>query len=175
MSLPALNGTARLIDDPELRYSAAGKAVAKIRLAFNSRKKNDAGEWVDADSFFIDGKVFGQTAENIAESLARGMEVTVSGRLRTEKWENQQGEKRSAPALLIDSIGPTLTYATAKVEKNPAGGQRQAGVTPGQGNVTPDPWANARPANGQQQGGGWGGGQQQPAAQGAGYSDQPPF
>jgi single-strand DNA-binding protein len=174
MSLPTLNGTARLIDDPELRYSAAGKAVAKIRLAFNSRKKNDAGEWADADSFFIDGKVFGQAAENIAESLARGMEVTVSGRLRTEKWENQQGEKRSAPALLIDSIGPTLARATAKVTKNPAGGRSEGSSFAGTKSPEQDPWAGAKSANGQQQGGGWGGGQQQPAAQG-GYSEEPPF
>lgn len=140
MSLPIMSGTARLIDDPELRYSPTGKAVVKVRLAFNSRKKDEAtGEWVDADSFFVDGRAFGQAAENIAESLGRGIEVTVSGRLRTEKWENQQGEKRSAPALLIDSIGASLSRATAKVTKT----QRQQD---GQQAPPADPWAGAKPA-----------------------------
>lgn len=95
MSLPTLNGTARLIEDPELRFGAgSGKAVVKVRLAFNSRKKDpNTGEWTDSDSFFIDGKAFDQAAENIAETLQRGMEVVVSGRLRTEKWETKEGRR----------------------------------------------------------------------------------
>jgi single-strand DNA-binding protein len=117
-----MNGIARLIDDPEMRFSAAGKAVVKVRLAFNSRRRDPAtNEWVDSDSFFIDGKAFDQAAQNIADSLGKGMEVVVSGRLKTEKWETRDGEKRSAPALLIDSIGPSLRYATASVQKAQGG------------------------------------------------------
>ncbi|MFD7855213.1 single-stranded DNA-binding protein [Streptomyces microflavus] len=177
MSLPTMHGTARLIDDPELRFGAgSGKAVVRVRLAFNSRKKDKAtGEWVDGDTFFVDGKAFDQAAEHIAESLSRGMEVVVSGRLRTEKWETGQGEKRSAPALLIDAIGPSLARATATVTKAPSsgGGQGQGReefqrVRAQQGASADDPWASGAPAAAPA-GGGWGG------AQGGGYSDEPPF
>lgn len=174
MSLPSLNGTARLIEDPELRFGANGKAIAKVRLAFNSRKKDPAtNEWIDSDSFFIDGKAFDQAAENIAGSLTRGMEVVVSGRLRTEKWESKEGEKRSAPALMIDSIGPSLRFATAAVTKTSGGGQsgygqQNQGQQParqaqGQGSAQ-DPWSQSQ---GGQQGGGWG--------NGSAAVDEPPF
>jgi single-strand DNA-binding protein len=161
MSLPTLNGTARLIDAPELRFSAQGKAVVKVRLAFNARRKDPAtNEWVDGDSFFIDGKAFDKAAENIAESLDKGMEVVVSGRLKTERWETREGEKRSGPSLLIDSIGPSLRFATARVEKASGSGQgkqeayqaaRQASSREGM----EDPWAQPPPA-GQAGGGVWG-------------------
>ena len=181
MSLPVLNGTARLIEDPELRFAAgSGKAVVRVRLAFNSRKKNQStGEWEDADSFFVDGKAFEQAAENIAATLARGMEVVVSGRLRTEKWESGQGEKRSAPALMIDSIGPSLRFATARVEKSGGGQQqrqevqqaaRQQGRAQQGAAPAADPWASGAPASASA--GGWGSG----AQGGAPYAgDEPPF
>ena len=168
MSLPVLNGTARLIEDPELRFAAgSGKAVVRVRLAFNSRKKNQStGEWEDADSFFVDGKAFEQAAENIAATLARGMEVVVSGRLRTEKWESGQGEKRSAPALMIDSIGPSLRFATARVEKSGGGQQQrpevqQAARQQGQASAE-DPWASGTPGTGRQAQQGWGSGGDEP-------------
>jgi len=126
MSLPTLNGTARLIDTPELRFSPAGKAVVRVRMAFNARRKDDSGQWVDGDSFFIDGKAFDQHAERIAESLEKGMEVVVSGRLKTDQWTNREGEKRSGPSLLIDAIGPALRYATAQVTKAGQGGGQEA-------------------------------------------------
>lgn len=159
MSLPTMNGTARLIDDPELRFGAgSGKAVVKVRLAFNSRKKDPAsGEWVDDASFFIDGKAFDRAAENIAESLQRGLEVVVSGRLKTESWEDRQtGDKRSKAVLLIDSIGPALRSATAKVSKaSSSSGQQayaQARQAQGQASVQ-DPWSSSTP--GGQPAGGW--------------------
>ncbi|WP_448333544.1 single-stranded DNA-binding protein [Streptomyces sp. DSM 41534] len=162
--LPTLNGTARLIDEPDLRYAASGGAVVKIRLAFNSRKKDPSGEWKDDASFFVTGVVFGQAAENIAASLQRGMEVVVSGRMKTDSWE-KDGEKKSTPSLLLDSIGPSLRFATARVEKAGGSGSgreqfQQARQQQGSG----DPWASGAPAGG----GGWGGG-------GAGASDEPPF
>lgn len=169
MSLPTLNGTARLIDAPELRFAAgSGKAVVKVRLAFNARKKDPAsGEWVDGDSFFIDGKAFDKAAENIAETLDKGMEVVVSGRLRTEKWETKEGEKRSAPALLIDSIGPSLRSATAKVTK--------ASGNSGQGGGRQE-FQQARQQQSAGSGDPWGAGAQQ-AGQTAGSwgGDEPPF
>ncbi|MFF9003731.1 single-stranded DNA-binding protein [Streptomyces achromogenes] len=171
MSLPTLNGTARLIDNPELRFSAQGTAVVKLRLAFNARRKDDNGQWVDGDVFFIDGTVFGQYAQNITDSLEKGMEVVVSGRLRTERWETREGEKRSGPSLLVDSIGPSLRNATAKVTKASGGsgtGQRDArqavqrGANSGAGE---DPWASSATAG---QAGAWGAGS-------GGYSDEAPF
>lgn len=178
MSLPTMHGTARLIDDPELRFGAgSGKAVVRVRLAFNSRKKDKAtNEWVDGDTFFIDGKAFDQAAEHIAETLTRGMEVVVSGRLRTEKWETGQGEKRSAPALLIDAIGPSLARATAAVAKAGSGGQGQGReefqrARQEQGAVSAeDPWASGAPASAPA--GGWGSGTQ---GGGAYAGDEPPF
>ncbi|MFE1949974.1 single-stranded DNA-binding protein [Streptomyces sp. NPDC059524] len=163
MSLPTMNGTARLIEAPELRFSAQGKAIVKVRLAFNARRKDQVtGDWVDGDSFFVDGKAFDRAAENIAESLDKGMEVVVSGRLRTEKWETQQGEKRSATALLIDAIGPSLRAATVRVEKAGGSGQGKqdayrAAQAASSREGMDDPWGSTPAAGGQQSAGGWGG------------------
>ncbi|MFB7738276.1 single-stranded DNA-binding protein [Streptomyces sp. NPDC056112] len=171
MSLPNVNGTARLIEDPQLRYSASGSAVVTVRLAFNSRKKDQSGQWVDDATCFLDGKVFGQAAENLAESVARGLEVVVSGRLKTESWE-QDGAKRSKTVLLVDSIGPALRYATAKVSKASGGGGQGGGQRGGSGGgrqggaPAEDPWAQSSAQGGQA--GGWGGGS-------GGYSDEAPF
>lgn len=145
MSLPMMSGTGRLIDDPELRFTPSGKAVAKVRLAFNSRRKNpQTNEWEDGDVFFVDGTVWGQEAENLAESLSRGVEVVVIGRLKTRKYETREGEKRSVVELAVDSIGPTLKYATAQVRrmdrKSQDGGAPSAGFD--------DPWATGTPAGG---------------------------
>lgn len=165
MSLPTLNGTARLIEDPDLRFAASGGAVVKVRLAFNSRKKDpNTGEWKDDASFFVTGTAFGQAAENIAETLTRGLEVVVSGRMKTDSWETKQGEKRSGPALFIDSIGPSLRSATAKVSKASSSGGgsgrqefQQARQQAGSG----DPWGAAAQQAGQAAGS-WGGGDEPP-------------
>ncbi|RKT85622.1 single-strand DNA-binding protein [Saccharopolyspora antimicrobica] len=118
MALPNLHGVARLTADPELKFAASGTAVCTLTLAFNSRRQNrQTGEWEDARVHFQRAKAFGQFAENIAESLTKGTEVSVSGRLETEQWTNEQGEKRSAAMLLLDSIGPELRRATARVHK----------------------------------------------------------
>lgn len=159
--LPTLNGTARLIEDPELRYAASGGAVARVRLAFNSRKKDQAGQWVDDASFFVTGTAFGQAAENIAATLQKGMEVVVSGRMKTDSWE-KDGRKESRSALLLDSVGPSLRFATARVEKTSgsgAGRQEFQQARQQQGAASGDPWA--APAGG---GGGWaaGGGDEAP-------------
>jgi single-strand DNA-binding protein len=162
-----------LVDDPELRFTPSGVAVAKFRIASTPRVfDKQTNEWKDGDALFLTCSVWRQAAENVAESLAKGVRVIVQGRLKQRSYEDREQVKRTVYEIDVDEVGPTLARATAKVEKNPAGGgQRQAST-----NVEGDPWANARPANGQQQGGGWGGAQQQqPAAQGAGYSDQPPF
>ncbi|MGC9538531.1 single-stranded DNA-binding protein [Streptomyces sp. UG1] len=159
-----------LVDDPELRFTPSGAAVAKFRVASTPRiYDKQTNEWKDGDSLFLTCSVWRQAAENVAESLAKGVRVIVQGRLKQRSYEDREGVKRTVYELDVDEVGPSLARATAKVEKNrPNGGNRG-------GSPTDDPWSTSTPANGQPQGGGWGG-SQQPAAQGrGGYSDEPPF
>ncbi|MFH9012511.1 single-stranded DNA-binding protein [Streptomyces sp. NPDC017943] len=164
-----------LVDDPELRFTPAGAAVAKFRVASTPRVYDrQTNEWKDGESLFLTCSVWRQAAENVAESLARGTRVIVQGRLKQRSYEDREGVKRTVYELDIDEVGVSLARATATVTKNPAGGSTGSrGSAPAD-----DPWANAKPANGQQQGGGWGStppAQQQPATQGAGHSETPPF
>lgn len=161
-----------LVDDPELRFTPAGAAVAKFRIASTPRVFNKTtNEWEDGDALFLTCSVWRQAAENVAESLARGMRVIVQGRLKQRSYEDREGVKRTVYELDVEEVGPSLTRATAKVTKNvPNGGGQQQG-----GGTSSDPLAGAKPANGQQQDGGWQATQQQPAAQGVGSSDTPPF
>ena len=162
-----------LVDDPELRFTPSGAAVAKFRVASTPRVFNrETNEWKDGESLFLTCSVWRQAAENVAESLQRGMRVIVQGRLKQRSYEDREGVKRTVYELDVDEVGASLTYATAAVTKKTGGGQQQGGGD------SSDPWAGAKPTNGQQQGGGWGStppAQQQPAQQGAGYSDEPPF
>lgn len=143
MSLPTITGVARLTDDPELRYSPSGVAVCKVRLAFNSRKRDENGQWVDGDTFFVDGSVFRQEAENVAESLTRGLEVVVTGRLKTRRYETKDGDKRSVVELMVDGIGPTLKFATASVKKL---SRASSGSAPS-GGAADDPWTTGGTRN----------------------------
>jgi single-strand DNA-binding protein len=149
MSLPTMSGTGRLVADPDLRFGASGIAVVKVNLAFNSRKKQDDGTYVDDKVFFVEGVAFKQLAEHVAECLTRGMEVNVSGRLVTEQWNDKNtGDKRSKTSLLLDAIGPNLAFATAQVKKmERSGGQSGGGQQPSRGSAAaePDPWASDSP------------------------------
>src|SRR5207237_5718091 len=107
MTLPTLSGVGRLTGDAELRFTPSGTAVAKVSLAFNARKKDENGNWTDGDVFFVTGTLFNKAAENAAETYTKGVEVVVTGRLKTRQWETDQGEKRSMTELLIDAIGPS--------------------------------------------------------------------
>ena len=162
-----------LVDDPELRFTPSGAAVAKFRVASTPRVFNrETNEWKDGEALFLTCSVWRQAAENVAESLQRGTRVIVQGRLKQRSYEDREGVKRTVYELDVDEVGASLTYATAAVTKKTGGGQQQGGGD------SSDPWAGAKPTNGQQQGGGWGStppAQQQPAQQGAGYSDEPPF
>src|SRR6266567_849451 len=110
--------TGNLVDDPELRFTPAGQPVARFRVASTPRFRDNAtGEWKDGDSLFLTCNVWRQAAENAAESLTRGMRVIVSGRLRQRSYETREGEKRTVFELDVDEIGPSLKYATAKVQK----------------------------------------------------------
>ena len=125
-----------LVDDPQLRYAANGSAVANFRVASTPRfRDQQSGEWKDGDSLFLTCNVWRQPAENVAESLQRGMRVIVSGRLRQRSYETREGEKRTVYEIEVDEVGPSLRSASAKVTRSArSGGQ---GGAPRQD----DPWA----------------------------------
>ncbi len=105
-----------LVDDPELRFTPSGVAMAKIRMAVNRRWRGQDGEWQENTSFFT-GTIWREQAEQAAESLQKGARVIVTGRLEQRSWENEQGEKRSVVEIQVDEIGPSLRWATATVNK----------------------------------------------------------
>lgn len=144
MSLPIMTGIGRCTADVELRFASNGTAVCSANLAFNSRRKNNTtGEWEDGDVFFVRATAFRELAEHMAESLTRGCEVVVSGRLKTDQWEDKNGDRRSAVSLLVDGIGPNLRYATADVKKAERSG---GGAFGGSSAPADDPWGSAPPA-----------------------------
>ena len=142
-----------LVDDPELRFTPAGQPVARFRVASTPRfRDNSTGEWKDGDSLFLTCNVWRQAAENVAESLTRGMRVIVSGRLRQRSYETKEGEKRTVYEVEVDDVGPSLRNASAKVNRasrnGSGGGQgRPPGGQGGQGGADTDPWASDSPGN----------------------------
>jgi len=163
-----------LVDDPQLRYTPTGQAVANFRIASTPRwQDRQSGEWKDGDSLFLSCNVWRQAAENVAESLQRGMRVIVQGRLRQRSYETKEGEKRTVYEIEVDEVGPSLRNASAKVTKSTrstggggfggsqsgGGGGGQSGYGGGGGRPADDPWASSDAG---------GGG-------GDGFSDEPPF
>ena len=169
-----------LVDDPELRFTPAGAAVAKFRVASTPRTfDKQTNEWKDGESLFLTCSVWRQAAENCAETLQRGMRVIVQGRLKQRSYEDREGVKRTVYELDVEELGPSLRSATAKVTK--AGGGSGQGQGQGQGQrgtrqaaqqgasaSADDPWSSSAPAGGQQ--GGWGSGGGQEA-----WAQDPPF
>jgi single-strand DNA-binding protein len=169
-----------LVDDPELRFTPTGQAVARFRIASTPRfMDRQTNEWKDGESLFLTCNVWRQAAENAAESLQRGMRVIVQGRLKQRSYETKEGEKRTVYEVEVDEVGPSLRNATAKVNRT----SRQGGGGGFGGGPADDPWASASPAppqgGGFQGGGGgnYGGGQQGGGGFGGGndFSDEPPF
>lgn len=112
-----------LTADPELRFTPAGAGVANFTVASTPRTLDKAsGEWKDGEALFMRCNVWRQPAENVAETLTRGMRVMVVGRLRQRSFETREGEKRTVVELEVDEVGPSLRYATAKVNKTSRGG-----------------------------------------------------
>ena len=143
-----------LTDDPELRFTPSGAAVAKFRVASTPRTMDrNSNEWKDGEPLFLACTVWRQAAENVAESLQRGSRVIVSGRLKQRTYETREGEKRTVFELEVDEIGPSLRYATAKVQKmsrsSGGGGFGASGGGSGGGGgfTADDPWATAAPAS----------------------------
>jgi single-strand DNA-binding protein len=159
-----------LVADPELRFTSSGQPVATFRVASTPRfRDQQSGEWKDGDSLFLSCNVWRQAAENVAESLQRGMRVVVVGRLKQRNYETKEGEKRTVFEVEVDEVGPSLRNASAKVNRAQrtgggggfgggsgyGGGQGQQGSSGGNRPAADsDPWASDA---------------------GSGYSDEPPF
>ncbi|GGB23119.1 single-stranded DNA-binding protein [Flexivirga endophytica] len=179
-----------LTQDPELRFTPSGAAVANFTVASTPRYMDrQTNEWKDGETLFMRCSVWREAAENVAESLTRGARVIVSGRLKSRSWDDKEtGQKRTTMELDVDEVGPSLRYATAKVNKTQRGGGQQGGGFGGNsggqqggfgGGQQSDPWATG--GQGGQQGGAPAA-PQQPAGgqQGGGWStgpsyDEPPF
>jgi single-strand DNA-binding protein len=163
-----------LVADPELRFTASGQPVATFRVASTPRMRDNAtGEWKDGDSLFLSCNVWRQAAENVAESLQRGMRVVVTGRLRQRNYETKEGEKRTVYEVEVDDVGPSLKNASAKVNRASRGGGE--GGFSGGGNRS----GGSSGGQGPSSGGGGGSRNEDPWASdsggGGGYSDEPPF
>ena len=118
MSENSVTLVGNLTDDPELRFTAQGAAVANFRIAVSKRIRDpQTNEWKDGDTSFFRINVWRQLAENVAESLTRGTRVIVTGTLKMRQWETQEGEKRSVVEVEATEVGPSLKWATAKIEK----------------------------------------------------------
>ncbi len=142
-----------LTDDPELRFTSSGAAVANFTVASTPRffDKN-TNDWKDGDALFLRCSIWRQAAENVAETLTKGARVIVQGRLKQRSYETREGEKRTVYELDVDEVGPSLKYATAKVTKVTRGGSGGGGFGGGGGGSQPsapaaDPWASAAPAD----------------------------
>ena len=147
-----------LTADPELRFTPSGAAVASFTVASTPRTfDKNSGEWKDGEALFLRCSIWRQAAENVAESLTRGARVVVQGRLKQRSFETKEGEKRTVVELEVDEIGPSLRYATAKVNKVSRGSGPSGGGGYG-GAPADDPWGSAPPAGG-----------------GGGFADEPPF
>ncbi len=141
-----------LTADPELRFTPAGAPVANFTVASTPRTfDRQTNEWKDGDAMFLNCSVWRQAAENVAESLTKGMRVIVQGRLRSRSFETREGERRTVFEIDVDEIGPSLKYASAKVQRNSGSGGSGGGYSGGQ----------------QSSGGGWGGNS---GGSGGGYS-----
>ena len=155
-----------LVDDPELRFTPSGAAVAKFRVASTPRYLDKTtNEWKDGESLFLQCQIWRQAAENVAESLTKGMRVILSGRLKQRSYETKEGEKRTVFEVEVDEVGPSLRNATAKVTRTQrAGGAGGFGAAPAAAadSFNDDPWAAASPSSA---GGGWA----------TTTSDEPPF
>ncbi len=160
-----------LTADPELRFTPSGAAVANFTVASTPRMfDRQTNEWKDGEALFLRCNIWREAAENVAESLTRGSRVIVSGRLKQRSFETREGEKRTVVELEVDEIGPSLKYATAKVNKasrsggggggfGGGGGSRQPAAQSGGGAAAAggdDPWGSA-PASGS-----FGGGDDEP-------------
>ena len=154
-----------LTNDPELRFTPSGSAVANFTIASTPRTfDRQSNEWKDGETLFLRAAVWREAAENVAESLTKGMRVIVTGRLKSRSYETKEGEKRTVIELEVDEIGPSLRYANAKVNRTQrSGGQGGQGGFGGGNSGGGFGGGNTGGNQGGNSGGGWGGGNQQAA------------
>jgi single-strand DNA-binding protein len=158
-----------LTADPELRFTPSGAAVASFTIASTPRTfDRNSNEWKDGEALFLRCSIWRQAAENVAESLTRGMRVVAQGRLKQRSYETREGEKRTVVEMEVEEVGPSLKYATAKVNRTQRGsssgggygssgsGDSGGGASSGGGGGNDDPWGSA-------------------PSSGGGFSDEPPF
>jgi single-strand DNA-binding protein len=171
-----------LTNDPELRFTPSGAAVASFTVASTPRSfDRQANEWKDGETLFMRCSIWRQAAENVAESLQRGMRVVVTGRLKSRTFDTREGEKRTVIEMEAEEIGPSLKYATAKVNRTTrsggeggfgsGGGSASGGGSGGSGaggSAVDDPWATGST-------GGWGSSGSGGAGGSGASSDEPPF
>lgn len=144
-----------LTADPELRFTPSGAAVASFTIASTPRSYDkNSNEWKDGESLFLRCSVWRQAAENVSESLTRGMRVVAQGYLKQRSYETREGEKRTVIELDVQEIGPSLKNATAKVNRTQRGSDSSGGASSAPAD---DPWGSAPPAGG------------------GGFSEEPPF
>ncbi len=140
----------RMVEDWDLRFAASGKAWATARVVSSRNQKNQAGEWEEKDTTFVSVKVFGASAEQIAESLEKGDLVTVVGRLVQENWETDSGEKRSKLVVIADEVAATVRHHQIKImrmERTGSGNQGSGNQGVGRqnsGKRQADPWQTAQ-------------------------------
>jgi single-strand DNA-binding protein len=139
MSLPRITVAGRLADDPQLKFTQAGKAVCRLRIVASDRVKV-GDEWKDGDTLWISATCWERLAENVAESTKKGDLVIVTGRLLTEEWTDRESNKRSAITLKVESLGADLAFRVL-----PHGGAAHAAAATDRGipeqTPTDDPWA----------------------------------
>lgn len=154
-----------LTNDPELRFTPSGSAVANFTIASTPRTfDRQSNEWKDGETLFLRASVWREAAENVAESLTKGMRVIVNGRLKSRSYETKEGEKRTVIELEVDEIGPSLRYANAKVNRTQrSGGQGGQGGFGGGNSGGGFGGGNSGGNQGGNSGGGFGGGNQQAA------------
>ena len=153
--------------DPEIRQTSVGNTMTTMGLAWNNRYRKGE-DWVEEPNFF-DVTCFGQLAENVSESITRGMRVVVYGRLSFRRWETDNGEPRQKVEVIADEVSPSLRWATARVEKNPYAGGGQGGGGQYGGGGGGQGGGGYGGGGGGQYGGGGGG-----YAGDDGYQDSPP-
>lgn len=154
MSLSQITVVGNLVADPELRFTQSGDAVANFRIASTPRRYNSqTQQWEDGEALFLNCTVWKQYAENVKNSLAKGMSVIVTGKVKQRSYQTKEGENRISFEVDVNEIGPSLKWATAQVTRNQKGQQGQQGQGQGQGqsnwNPQPNqPWGQNQPAGG---------------------------
>ncbi len=165
-----------LTADPELRFTPSGAAVANFTVASTPRTfDRQTNEWKDGEALFLRCNIWREAAENVAESLTRGARVIVSGRLKQRSFETREGEKRTVVELEVDEIGPSLKYATAKVNKASRSGGGGGGFGGGGGGGSRQPAAQSSGGGGGAAGGEDPWGSAPASGSFAGGDDEPPF